>query len=337
MKIVGHTVGIPMPRTDYTQEDPTRSDYLKGRDQLNRKLEEALQAAQNAASGTLSKTGGTMEGALAMDGHPITGLPDPAAGDGAATKAYTDAQVKRAAPRNLLDNSDFTNAVNQRGVTGGDFSWAYTIDRWMANGNGFAFDGSGATVPAGGALVQRVPAEYASLEYVTFAVTLADGTVLLTTGDTTQDGIRLQVDSSDYFECRIENNTAAPVVLQNAALYAGEYAEDTLPAYRPKGYGAELAECQRYYLHRLRNGYGNANTTNTYIAMTIPAKMRIRPTLIFSEAGSVYCGGKKITVKSQVYAEMNDQAIIAQMTYDQISTTAHPCFWTGVCSASADL
>lgn len=32
-----------------------------------------------------------------------------------------------------------------------------------------------------------------------------------------------------------------------AALYEGEYTSETLPEYHPKGYGAELEECKRYY------------------------------------------------------------------------------------------
>ena len=34
-----------------------------------------------------------------------------------------------------------------------------------------------------------------------------------------------------------------------AALYEGAYTADALPAYQPKGYAAELAECQRYDVH----------------------------------------------------------------------------------------
>ena len=32
-----------------------------------------------------------------------------------------------------------------------------------------------------------------------------------------------------------------------AALYEGTYTADTLPPYVPKGYAAEMMECQRYY------------------------------------------------------------------------------------------
>lgn len=35
--------------------------------------------------------------------------------------------------------------------------------------------------------------------------------------------------------------------VKHVGLFDGEYTADTLPEYRSKGYGAELAECQRYY------------------------------------------------------------------------------------------
>jgi hypothetical protein len=49
------------------------------------------------------------------------------------------------------------------------------------------------------------------------------------------------------------------------ALYEGEYTIETLPPYIPKGYAAELAECQRYFQLIIHNwaigfyeqGYGN--------------------------------------------------------------------------------
>lgn len=48
MKIIGNPLGAPVPRTDYNQEDPAKSDYLKGREVIARKLEEAVQVAQTA-------------------------------------------------------------------------------------------------------------------------------------------------------------------------------------------------------------------------------------------------------------------------------------------------
>jgi hypothetical protein len=76
------------------------------------------------------------------------------------------------------------------------------------------------------------------------------------------------------YEGKIVVNTNNPVVFTNenydsvrwyltanqtlnlvwAALYEGEYTVETLPEYHPKGYGAELAECQRYFERIGRSG-----------------------------------------------------------------------------------
>ena len=45
MSIKGPTVGTPTPRTNWEQKDPTKADYLKGRDAL----EMLIQNAQNTA------------------------------------------------------------------------------------------------------------------------------------------------------------------------------------------------------------------------------------------------------------------------------------------------
>ena len=48
MIIKGNTVGTPMPRTNYEQTDPTKADYLKGKDVLDEKIQDAQTAADNA-------------------------------------------------------------------------------------------------------------------------------------------------------------------------------------------------------------------------------------------------------------------------------------------------
>ena len=50
MIIKGNTVGTPMPRTNYEQADPTKADYLKGKDVLDQKIEAAKQAGIDAAN-----------------------------------------------------------------------------------------------------------------------------------------------------------------------------------------------------------------------------------------------------------------------------------------------
>lgn len=179
------------------------------------------------------------------------------------------AAVRKAAPRNLLDNSDFRNPVNQRGIASGAAvgSYAYFIDRWMngeestiapkLNNNG---------IKPNGAFYQNLDslASYVGKK-MTFAVGLSSGNVVTASGtltkattsddvlifDTTDGSNRIAVCSDAglwYVWIDYPSST-----IQWAALYEGEYIAETLPEYQPKGYGAELAECQRYYQIRSAN------------------------------------------------------------------------------------
>ena len=42
MKIVGNTVGTPMPRANYNQTDPAKADYIVGRENIASKADEPL-------------------------------------------------------------------------------------------------------------------------------------------------------------------------------------------------------------------------------------------------------------------------------------------------------
>ena len=48
MIIKGNTVGTTMPRANWDQEDPKKADYIKGRDGVNKAIEDAQTAADNA-------------------------------------------------------------------------------------------------------------------------------------------------------------------------------------------------------------------------------------------------------------------------------------------------
>jgi hypothetical protein len=66
-----------------------------------------------------------------------------------------------------------------------------------------------------------------------------------------------------------------------AALYEGEYTANTLPMYLPKGYGAELVECRRYYM-RYTNImlYATVNdSTKANAFLFLPQQMRDIPTV----------------------------------------------------------
>lgn len=169
---------------------------------------------------------------------------------------------------NLLDNSDFTNPVNQRGQRSYTGS-GYTIDRWRLTNNysqlGIVSGGVKISCVSGG--TNAYPRQYldgSKLGGKTFTgvACLEDGSINLCTGvfpadtvtrDTsfavvTGGGLTLTLAKSSggnfIFQMQVAVNES--ITVKWTALYEGEYTLDTLPEYQPKGYGAELAECQRY-------------------------------------------------------------------------------------------
>ena len=194
-------------------------------------------------------------------------------------------------PRNLLDNSDFRNPVNQRGGTNYVGS-KYTIDRWAI----WSDDGSAdATVEIGGVALNPNSSTTASFSQrfkkgalsgtaYTLAFLDADGVIHINNNPVNTDN-----DSFDYVD--IEISAWRKVVW--VALYEGEYTSETLPPYVPKGYAAELAECQRYYLRLVGDpaGYGQTYEVgnNALFIIPTPSTMRVLPTLDL--------GGGKATVR----------------------------------------
>ena len=214
-------------------------------------------------------------------------------------------------PRNLLDNSDFTNPVNQRGITTTDSSFTgYVLDRWIAQNSGtlITINSNGLNVTASSGtyyLYQRLDNVKNGKTY-TFAAALSDGTIgvcafTLSSTTSTWEWIKeVRVSSSLQIGVAHANwmplfvavsnltNTSARIIW--AALYEGSYTADTLPPYVPKGYAAEFAECRRYYKRFTApyagiysSGYVTSSTKNIYINPPDNYPMRIaKPSCAFS-------------------------------------------------------
>lgn len=190
-----------------------------------------------------------------------TGPQGPAGADG-SDASVTAENIKTALGytpgkmvRNLLDNSDFRNPVNQRGQSSYTGEFVYCIDRWVTSSNAAITD-SGITCPAHNFLLQRIQLKDLPIGRYTGAVCTADGTIVCGSVNFTASGSPEIIASENGITVFLQmvSDSAAQFVFNHddqktflwAALYEGEYTAKTLPEYQPKGYGAELAECQRY-------------------------------------------------------------------------------------------
>lgn len=159
---------------------------------------------------------------------------------------------------NLLDNSDFINVVNQRGKT--SYNSAYTIDRWtldvdgpiveVVSGKGVKLSNGDPTY--GAPLVQKVnPVSVSeSRGNYTFSVCDDGGSIYSVTGKFTENsesitpwGKLLLTLYSGIPAVQIKLNQGQEKTFVWAKLELG----DVVTPWEPKGYGAELSECMRYY------------------------------------------------------------------------------------------
>lgn len=215
-------------------------------------------------------------------------------------------------PRNLLDNSDFRNPVNQRGHT--DYtSNGYTIDRWELYSGAVGVSSLG-YITTSGQMYQKIaiPTD----KVYTFAIE-NDAGIALVTGipangihsATLGNALIKLATISEYVEVVIEPSEGYNLAgAYWAALYEGTYTADTLPPYVPKGYAAELAECRKQVAvfsyadtNNFVAGYGSIITaTSANIYIPYPTKMRVTPT-ISDTSGSNWilrCNGHVYTPNS---------------------------------------
>ena len=233
--------------------------------------------------------GGTMEGAINMNGQPLSGLNDPTKDDEAANKwyvdaakkdaeSYTDEQVRKAAPYQYANNSDFTQFVAQAGIGGLHGTHAYAGDRWIldrgevtgdarADSNGYTNITLNGTIRQ---IVENAP------DVGTAAIEMVSGTADI---------------SYANGEITITSNGG---VIKNVRLFRGNIAADNMPVYQPKGYDEELVVCQRYFA--LYGTFAQWNITNVAyeyadFSLFTPVTMRITPSIHVD--GVVYVSGQQ--------------------------------------------
>ena len=219
-----------------------------------------------------------------------------------------DAQyyAKGRAAHNLLDNSDFTNPVNQRGQTSytGTGGKVYTIDRWHTWSESISVSVQSGYL----SITNSTDSIYQNISQIidkhnltgkaaTIAVWDTNGNVYCASGlMSTNNEIVCNTPTDFWFSAVLEDDNtiyfairprgAKTATIKAAALYEGSYDASTLPAYQPKGYAAELAECMRYYYavenELLFAAWADINGCLDYTVL-LPQTMRAIPTVTFDK------------------------------------------------------
>lgn len=252
-------------------------------------------------------------------------------------------------PRNLLDNSDFTNPVNQRGQTSYN-SVGYTIDRWTKESNAILtiaddcinIDNSANSTEE--VVIQKVDSDTAAKligKTVTIAICTSDGTVYAKSGVVAYDvpvaliehnGFTFQLqffrNAMSYQVARLVIWVGSNISVKWAALYEGTYTADTLPPYVPKGYAAELAECRLYY--RPQQMYCLYCYAAGYTVGVNFEPMRITPTAINAYAQTM--PGDSVSGTTNIVIPQKDRIL-----YVENSNFAYGNYYRVFAEFSADL
>lgn len=188
---------------------------------------------------------------------------------------------------NLLDNSDFTNPVNQRGSTSYSGGGTYCIDRWdIASTATVAVVSDGIKITA-----TTLSGIRQKIENIT------DGQLLVFQLCDNADTVYTQAFApsttqaeytTDFGKFRFVLNSGGVLtisILLNAGERTFKWAKlekgSVATPYVPKGYGAELSECLRFYYQVASvRTFGQQHTgAGTYVNIILPQVMRVTPTV----------------------------------------------------------
>ena len=259
-------------------------------------------------------------------------------------------------PRNLLDNSDFRNPVNQRGFVNGNAVelYNYFIDRWISGESSINPSLNNNGIMPNGAFFQRLDnlSTYIGRN-MTFAIGLSSGDIVIASGtltDVSDNDITIFNTTDGQNEISVGSDGGLWYVwinypsstIQWAALYEGSYTAETLPPYVPKGYAAELAECQRYYqiirLYRhLSTIYDNQYR---YYGCSLPVKMRTTPTVTIESMDEFkvnsFDKNSLTSYSGESYSDFEGMAI-SFMCKSEFGTVQSQCYVSTKIACSADL
>ena len=222
---------------------------------------------------------------------------------------------------NLLDNTNFKNPVAQRGSGSFQLDWKYCIDRWVLLGDynvgthTLTFDAGNQTSRFGLDAISYMRQGLEKLDSGTYTLSAGVGGNVYSHSFVVGSTVASQAwnmgtfyftyekfsgQNTQWFGLGVVPGTSSPgsVALDWIKLEAG----DTATPYVPKGYGAELSECLRYYYQVASvRTFGQQHTgAGTFVNIILPQIMRVTPTVSAPGEWTIRFNGmdKKATVSS---------------------------------------
>ena len=253
---------------------------------------------------------------LHLDGRP--GVQIQVEGQDGTQKAeiYDGKRGPSGTPRNWLDNSNFRNIVNQRGqhrYSGIENNGC--VDRWnLVSSSTMLVQGT--HVICTGTFYQEFSDSVKDAlngKTVTVAIRDNEGNLYVASGNFTTGfraenrGVRIVLDYNKLEITVPESSMYDPQI----ALYIGDYTEEDVPEYQPKGYAAELLECQRYYRRYpasniLAMGYTDAEGK---VLFSIPVSTGFKSEPVASEltGAKIIVDGDVITITDKVIPKVTSR------------------------------
>lgn len=297
MKIYGNAVGHPLP-------DPRKGMEM---------------------SGPINMNGNRIEGI----GNPVDdqdAVPLKVANDliGTAVGTAKNELSRKLCVPNLLDNSDFTNPVNQRGFVSGSKvnAYGYFIDRWRVGQHDInpIINANGISNISSSEIQQLLDLSlYVGKKLTMVVYSEKNIPMYFCSGVISNNPEWTAIAFSDNWECSLTgqglNLWAAEtrVACKYVALYEGEYTAETLPEYQPKGYANELLACNvsdSGNVSGIKLLWKNASPASAFAAQTISLDLSGYDSVFISCFASNYSGrtdkeshfaikGEKTTLHSQ--------------------------------------
>lgn len=250
---------------------------------------------------------------------------------------------------NLLDNSDFTNPVNQRGSTSYSGGGTYCIDRWdIASTATVAVVSDGIKITA-----TTLSGIRQKIENIT------DGQLLVFQLCDNADTVYTQAFAAsttqaeyttDFGKFRFVLNSGGVLtisILLNAGERTFKWAKlekgSVATPYVPKGYGAELLACQRYYVPIGENtkffgGIGTAGNV-AFVGMILPVQMRVTPSFTSDLNVVLRTVQGEQNIHGPVISKMTENNLAFTITLNSSTTKSTPCagYFYNKSGLSADL